>query len=45
MLRVSVPTLDRWYALGTGPEVVRVGTRRLYRLSSLRSFVDGETPR
>ncbi len=40
MLRISIATLDRWHALGEGPASVRVGARRLYRLSELRRFVN-----
>ncbi len=39
MLRISLASLDRWHALGEGPAVVRVGARRLYRLSELRRFI------
>jgi hypothetical protein len=37
-LRASVPTLERWAALGTGPEFRLVGGRALYRFTELRRF-------
>lgn len=37
-LRCSVPTLDRWARLGTGPRFRLVGRRALYALSDLRTF-------
>jgi hypothetical protein len=36
-LRVSLKTLDRWAKLGIGPEPLKVGSRRRYRLCSVRS--------
>jgi hypothetical protein len=43
-LRRSVPTLERWAGLGTGPPYRRVGPggKVLYPLSSLRAFVAGK---
>lgn len=37
-LRKSVPTLERWAALGTGPRFRMVGRRALYALRDLREF-------
>ena len=37
-LRCSVPTMDRWARLGTGPRFRMVGRRALYALSDLRTF-------
>lgn len=38
-LRRSVPTLERWAALGIGPTFVKVGRRPLYPLRNLRRVV------
>ena len=39
-LRVSIPTLDRWVAVGIGPRWVRIGPKgRRYPLSALRAYV------
>lgn len=35
LLGKSVPTLDRWNRLGTGPKRTRVGKTILYRKSAL----------
>jgi hypothetical protein len=37
-LRCSVPTMERWARLGTGPKFRLVGSRALYSLSDLRVF-------
>ncbi len=38
-LRVSIPTLDRWVAVGIGPPWVRVGPRgRRYPWGPLREY-------
>ena len=37
-LRCSVPTMDRWARIGTGPRFRMVGRRALYALSDLRTF-------
>lgn len=37
-LRCSVPTMERWARLGTGPKFRLVGRRALYTLPDLREF-------
>ena len=37
-LRCSVPTMERWARLGTGPNFRLVGGRALYSLQDLRRF-------
>ena len=46
-LRCSVPTMDRWARLGTGPRFRMIGRRALYALSALRAFagVEASLPR
>lgn len=39
-LGVSVPTLERWRALDTGPRYVKHGRWLRYRLGDLRAFVE-----
>jgi hypothetical protein len=41
-LRKSVPTLERWHKLGTGPRSVLCGRLRLYPLVGLREFLGQE---
>lgn len=41
-LRKSVPTLERWHKLGTGPRSVLCGKLRLYPLIGLREFLGQE---
>lgn len=41
-LRKSVPTLERWHKLGTGPRSVLCGRLRLYPLIGLREFLGQE---
>ena len=39
LLRLSVPTLERWTMLGIGPRAVRIGPKgRRYPLSGLREY-------
>ena len=38
-LRKSIPTLERWHKLGTGPRSVLCGKLRLYPLIGLREFL------
>lgn len=42
-LRVSIPTLERWASIGTGPKFRKVGKRVLYPLTVLRAFARGDT--
>jgi excisionase family DNA binding protein len=37
-LRCSVPTMERWARLGTGPKFRLIGRRALYALPDLRDF-------
>lgn len=41
-LRRSVPTLERWAAVGEGPPCRMVGGRALYQLVGLRRFAGVE---
>jgi hypothetical protein len=38
-LHKSIPTLERWHKLGTGPRSVLCGKLRLYPLTGLREFL------
>jgi hypothetical protein len=40
-LRKSVPTLERWAKLGTGPKYGMAGQLAVYSLANLRAFVSG----
>jgi predicted DNA-binding transcriptional regulator AlpA len=40
VLRISARTLERWRSVGEGPEVVRIGSRRIaYRVRDVLAFV------
>lgn len=41
-LRCSIPTMERWARLGTGPKFRLVGGRALYSLQDLRQFAKVE---
>jgi hypothetical protein len=40
-LRCSLPTLELWRRVGTGPRWFHVGHAVRYRLSDIRMFVEG----
>lgn len=42
-LRVQPCTLAAWSTKGSGPKVTRLGTRVLYRKSSLEEFAEAHT--
>lgn len=39
-LGLAVSTLADWHRKGLGPESVKVGGRRFYRISALNTFID-----
>lgn len=40
-LGMAQSTLADWHRRGIGPESVKVGGRRFYRLSALQAFING----
>lgn len=40
-LGMTQSTLADWHRRGIGPESVKVGGRRFYRLSALQAFING----
>ncbi len=40
MFRVSVRTLQNWRVTGGGPEFVKLGSRVVYRTTSIRAFLN-----
>lgn len=41
-LGMAQSTLADWHRRGIGPESVKVGGRRFYRLSALKAFINGQ---
>ena len=40
IFRVSVRTLQNWRVTGGGPEFVKLGSRVVYRTTSIRAFLN-----
>lgn len=44
-LGLAVSTLADWHRKGLGPESVKVGGRRFYRVAALNAFINGSARR